>query len=176
MAVKELSLPASHWYHWANQGTRISGNACHWIDLAHHLVASPVTEIESSGHGDEVALTLRFADGSHATLTMTERGEDLYGVTERIRVQAGDDTVDLDDFRRLTVAGGATSRTVARMRRDKGHAAMYRSLLERWRAALPPVYPVRDLIDVPRTTWAAAELHRQGRPGIRAVMPSVAGG
>jgi predicted dehydrogenase len=175
MAVKELSIPASHWYHWANQGTRISGNACHWIDLAHFLVASPAVEIESSGLGHDVALTLRFRDGSHAALTMTERGEDLYGVTERIRVEAGDCTVELDDFRRITVNRGASSRTVARMRRDKGHDAMYRSLLERWRAALPPVYPVDDLRDVSRATWAGAELHREGKPGIRALTPSVGG-
>ena len=32
--VKELTFEPDHWYFWLNQATRITGNLCHWIDLA----------------------------------------------------------------------------------------------------------------------------------------------
>ena len=36
--VKELAFEPDHWYFWPNQGTRITGNLCHWIDLAVFLI------------------------------------------------------------------------------------------------------------------------------------------
>ena len=36
--VKELTFEPDHWYFWPNQATRITGNLCHWIDLAVFLI------------------------------------------------------------------------------------------------------------------------------------------
>lgn len=177
MSVRELRLPTNHWYHWATQGTRVTGNGCHWIDLAHFLIDAEAIEVsvDATGREGDLSLSLVFGNGFRATLTMTDRGDDLPGVTERIRLEAGDACVLLDDFRRLEILSGGRQQTISRLRRDKGHATMYRSLLARWREGEPPTYPVRDLLAVCRATEAATALHRSGRSTARALMASPPG-
>jgi len=180
VSVKELRIPSTHWYRWPNQGTRITGNACHWIDLAHFLNGTDAVEVRvepaSGGAADDLGLSLRLADGSTATIAMTDRGDDLPGVTETIRVVGGEARLSLDDFRRLSIRSGGRTRTWSRLRRDKGHAAMYRALLTRWREGNPPAYPTNHLEAVCRATAAAVDLRRSGDPDPRALMVSPAGG
>src|SRR5438874_1812813 len=66
--VKELKIPDTHWYLWSTQGTRITANACHWLDLACHLSASEPRELTLLNAADTTSLALRFSDGSLATI------------------------------------------------------------------------------------------------------------
>ncbi len=162
MSVKELKLPPSHWYHWPNQGTRITGNACHWLDLALHLIGARPQEVTLVASGDTVAIAVGFADGSLANLSLGEAGDDLPGVREWIEVRGGSTTAVLDDFRRLSLSGSAGTRTRRLLRRDKGHASMYRELRRRWMAGEPPVYPLEDLDAVCALTATAAGMLVRG--------------
>jgi len=72
--VKEPKIPQTHWYFWQNQGTRITGNVCHWIDLAFFLIGSRVTEINLLNTGDSVSIGLVFQDGSLATIVASDIG------------------------------------------------------------------------------------------------------
>jgi predicted dehydrogenase len=152
--VKELKLPASHWYGWPNQGTRVTGNLCHWIDLAHHLVGAPCAEVLAVGSpaSDEtVSATLRFRDGSIAALVATDAGDDLGGVTEYLELRGGGTTLVVDDYRRLVELEDGRRR-VRRRRREKGHASMYRELRRRWLEGAEPAYPAADIVAVASTT------------------------
>jgi predicted dehydrogenase len=151
--VKELKIPASHWYRWPNQGTRVTGNLCHWIDLAHSLTGTGCREVVVAGAGDgaTVSATLGFADGSLATLVATDAGDDLGGVTEHLELRAGGTTVVVDDYRRCLVLEDGR-RSVRRRRRDKGHRRMYADLRRRWLAGAEPAYPPGDILAVARTT------------------------
>jgi predicted dehydrogenase len=160
--VKELKLPPTHWYLLPNQGTRVTGNVCHWLDLAYHLIGVAPTELMLARTGDTVTLAVVFEDGSLATIVATDHGDDLPGVTERIEVRGGGTTVVVDDFRRLEVASATGHRVRRQLRRDKGHAAMYADLRRRWLADATPRYPEADLYWVPWLTDAAAELLRTG--------------
>jgi predicted dehydrogenase len=157
--VKELKLPASHWYGWPNQGSRVTGNLCHWIDLAHHLVGAPCAEVQAVGSpaSDEtVSTTLRFEDGSIAALVATDAGDDLGGVTEYLELRGGGTTLIVDDYRRLvTLEDGR--RRARRRRREKGHARMYRELRRRWLEGAEPVYPAADIVAVASTTARIVE-------------------
>ncbi len=161
--VKEVKLPESHWYFWSNQGTRVTGNLCHWIDLAYHLVGSPPVELTMLGSGDNTSLTIKFDDGSIASILGTDRGDDLRGVEERIEVRGGDTTLTVDDFRRATERSGGTTRVRRGMRRRKGHAAMFSDLRERWMSGARPSYPEADLYWTGYMTWHAARLLSSGR-------------
>lgn len=156
--VKELKLPPTHWYFWPNQGTRVTGNVCHWLDLAVHLVGRPAHEVSLQSSGDTVSIGVAFEDGSLATVVATDRGDDLPGVTESIEVRAAETTVILDDYRVLRLREDGRAKTIRRLRRDKGHAAMYRDLRQRWRTGAGPRYPLEDLLQVPRLTEVAAEM------------------
>lgn len=152
--VKELKLPASHWYGWPNQGTRVTGNLCHWIDLAHHLVGAPCAEVQAVGSpasDGTVSATLRFEDGSIAALVATDAGDDLGGVTEYLELRGGGTTLTVDDYRRLVELEDGRRR-VRRRRREKGHALMYRELRRRWLEAAEPAYPAADIVAVAATT------------------------
>jgi predicted dehydrogenase len=154
--VKELKIPASHWYLWPNQGTRVTGNLCHWIDLAHLLTGSECVDVQALGGDDTVSATLAFDDGSIATLVATDAGDDLGGVMELLELRGGGTTLVVDDYRRLVRLEDGR-RTVRRSRREKGHRRMYEDLRRRWREGLGPAYPAVDIVAVARTTARVVE-------------------
>ena len=47
--IREVDITPDHWYLWPNQGTRVAGNLCHWIDLALHLIG-PGRRRPTPGH------------------------------------------------------------------------------------------------------------------------------
>jgi predicted dehydrogenase len=116
-------VPDGHWYLDRRQGGRLAGEVCHFVDLAQALVGADIEDTaavlggDPSRGNDGVAVALRFADGSVASIA--------YGSApptagkERIEVLAGSNQVIIDDFR-LVLANG---RTVWKGRPDKGHRA-----------------------------------------------------
>jgi predicted dehydrogenase/threonine dehydrogenase-like Zn-dependent dehydrogenase len=116
-------VPDGHWYLDRRQGGRLLGEVCHFVDLAQALVGAEIEDVagvrggDASQGTDGVAVALRFADGSVASIA--------YGSTppvtgkERIEVLAGSQQVIIDDFRSVQVNG----RTVWKGRPDKGHHA-----------------------------------------------------
>ena len=116
-------VPGGHWYLDWRQGGRLLGEVCHFVDLAQALVGADIEDAvavlggdASQGH-DGVAVALRFADGSVASIA--------YGSTapvagkERIEMLAGSHQVIIEDFRSVLVNG----RTLWKGRQDKGHRA-----------------------------------------------------
>ena len=116
-------VPDGHWYRDRRQGGRLLGEVCHFVDMAQALTGAAIEDVAGvlggdlvQGH-DGVALALRFADGSVASIT--------YGSTppvagkERIEVLAGENHVLIDDFQSVLVNG----RSRWKGRQDKGHRA-----------------------------------------------------
>jgi hypothetical protein len=116
-------VPEGHWYLDRRQGGRLLGEVCHFVDTAQALVGADIEGAtgllsgDASQGNDGVAVALRFADGSVASIA--------YGSTppvagkERIEVLAGSHQVIIDDFRSVLVDG----RTRWKGRPDKGHRA-----------------------------------------------------
>jgi predicted dehydrogenase/threonine dehydrogenase-like Zn-dependent dehydrogenase len=115
------TVPEGHWYHDPRQGGRVLGEVCHFIDTAQAIIDSPIeqaTGLAGGGApGDDVAVSLRFADGSLATVA--------YGSVqsaagkEWIEVIADQRRIVIDDFRRADADGKA----IWKGRQDKGHRA-----------------------------------------------------
>jgi predicted dehydrogenase len=168
--VKELIFEPDHWYFWPNQGTRITGNLCHWIDLAVFLIdgrpmpvsltLSPRMPGARPGSDEERVLTVTFADGSLLTVLGTTRGDDIRGVQEQIDIRRGRTTITIDDLWKMRIRVGGIERYSRTLFRDKAHTIMYREALGRMVAGQPAVYPVRDLITVSAIQIAASELAR----------------
>ena len=125
-------VPEGHWYTDRRQGGRILGEVCHFVDTAQALIGADIEETVSAlageGHGrgggdgrvvpgNDAVVSLRFADGSLATI--------CYGSAqpkagkEWIEVTSGAHRVVIDDFRSLKLDG----KTLWRGRQDKGHRA-----------------------------------------------------
>ena len=116
-------VPDGHWYLDRRQGGRVLGEVCHFVDLAQALAGADIEDAAGAMSGDAaqgndgVAVSLRFADGSVASIA--------YGSTppvagkERIEVLAGSCQIIIEDFRSVLVNG----RALWKGRQDKGHRA-----------------------------------------------------
>jgi predicted dehydrogenase len=134
--VKELTFEPDHWYFWPNQGTRITGNLCHWIDLAVFFLEdqplpvsvtlSPRMPGTEPGSDEERVLTVTFEDGSLLTVLGTTRGDDIRGVQEQLDIRRGKITISIDDLWKMRVRSGGIERYSRTLFRDKAHTAMYR--------------------------------------------------
>ncbi|MCO5327221.1 MAG: Gfo/Idh/MocA family oxidoreductase [Solirubrobacterales bacterium] len=172
--IREVDITPDHWYLWPNQGTRVAGNLCHWIDLAVHLLGagpqpvevavSPRVSDAPTGFDAERTFSVTFDDGSAVTLLPTGRGDSVRGVQEQVEVRRGSLTLTIDDLWKLR--GLRAGRPLHRrtLWRDKGHARMYASALARFEAGEPAAYPLEDLRRSSEIQLAATELVRSGAP------------
>lgn len=122
-------LPEAHWYKDRRQGGRLLGEVCHFIDLASWIVGRPVDRIFAAGSGhsetllqEDLVVSMRFADGSLATVTYAEFGH-ASAMKERLDVLGRGRAVLLEDFKRLEIDG----KSIKLERPDKGHAENLRA-------------------------------------------------
>ena len=168
--VKELTFAEDHWYFWPNQGTRITGNLCHWIDLAIYLIdgnpmpasitLSPRMPGTEPGSDEERVLTVTFEDGSLLTVLGTTRGDDIRGVQEQLDIRRGHTTIAIDDLWKYRVRQDGIERFSRTLFRDKAHTTMYREGLGRIVTGQPALYSVRDMVVVSAIQIAASDLAR----------------
>lgn len=121
------SIDPDHWYFRPEEGGRVLGNLCHWIDFVLQAVPEgsryPVT-INPTSHwkkDSDVAVTYVFGDGTVAALTFSAKGHTFEGVRERFAAHKGNVLISMDDFKRLTVEIGARKRITSGWFRDHGH-------------------------------------------------------
>lgn len=166
MQIHEAPIGPDHWYFTANQGTRIAGNLCHWIDLAiFWLPSKPVRVTVASNEElgiDRSFFALHFQDGSMVHFTPGDLGDPTRGVQEWIRIWGREQEIRLDDHVKLSRWLQGRWRTRRALKRSKGHRRMNRDYLRRARKGLPSPYPHEDLIAVTRIQNAFIELARNG--------------
>lgn len=172
-SVREVDIELSHWYLWPNQGTRVAGNLCHWIDAAVFLMSgvnvplsvtiSPQVVAGPKGIDAERMISIAFDDGSLVSLLATDRGDDIRGVQENLRAARGAVSIEIDDLWRMTMMRDGRARRRRTLWRDKGHQRMYRTAFSRLRRGDPALYPRADLATVCAIQLAAADLARSGR-------------
>jgi predicted dehydrogenase len=121
-------LPPDHWTLTKEGGGRIVGEACHIIDLFQFLVDASVAEISSTAikphtehvlAQDNVAITLKYEDGSVATLLYTSLGTPELS-KEYMEVYVDGKVLLLDDYRSLKTFGTSVKGWSAPAQ-DKGH-------------------------------------------------------
>ena len=105
----------------------LNGEIGHFVDLARHLVAAPITAVEASsplarGTVHDVAAQLHFADGSMATVIYARFGDTAFS-REVVEVFADGATLRLDNLREMQRTLGA-ERQRSRSIMDRGHRAM----------------------------------------------------
>lgn len=121
------AIPENHWYFGEEEGGRILGNLCHWIDFTLRLIPEsgrfPIQIIPArSLQADcDISVSYLFADGSIGTITFSAKGHTFEGVRETLNVHKGSLLASLTDFQQLRLDNNAT---VTRRRlwfRDHGH-------------------------------------------------------
>ncbi|MEO6627391.1 MAG: bi-domain-containing oxidoreductase [Aquihabitans sp.] len=157
------AIPADHWTQDpVSGGGRIIGEACHFIDLARFLVGSPIEDVHATFMGgpganspkDTACISLRFADGSVATVNYFANGSKKFP-KERVEVFSGGRVLVNDNFRTMKAYGWPGVRTLRLRSQDKGHAAGMAAFLAAVRSGGSSPIPVDQLIEVSEVTLRA---------------------
>ena len=107
--------PPEHWLHHPEQGGGvIIAEACHHIDFCCWMADSEPVEVRTEKLGsaagliteDNVHITIRFADGSLATVTYVANGSTAYS-RERVEVHGEGRSAFLEDFGKLGLASAS---------------------------------------------------------------------
>lgn len=123
-------LPEDHWTQQFDiGGGRIIGEFCHFIDFVNYLINEfpvdlsvskiPVSSIIKSR--DNVFVNLSYPNGSAATVTYTTIGNKSAG-KERIEVFFGNNTIIVEDFKKISCFGSKIFKGNSSIVLDKGHA------------------------------------------------------
>ena len=149
-------VPDGHWYHDRRQGGRLLGEVCHFVDTAQALAGAPVEEVTGlpggggpgGRHRDDAVVSLRFADGSLATIAYGSAAP--VAGKEWIEIQAESHRVVIEDFRSVLADG----KRVWKGRQDKGHHAEATAF--RQAVAGGPAMPTENMLATMRATIQAA--------------------
>jgi predicted dehydrogenase/threonine dehydrogenase-like Zn-dependent dehydrogenase len=121
-------IPLDHWVHGAEGGGRNLGEACHIYDLFTALTGSEVVSLEAQaiapatahyGRNDNFVATMRFADGSVATLTYTALGH-ASCPKEQMDIFVDGKVLQMNDYKSLTAHGCKLKAPKANNIADKG--------------------------------------------------------
>jgi len=162
--------------HWVNDpeqgGGRILGEACHFVDFLTFLAGAQPIEVQTRSLADfgladdNVVISLRFANGSHGTISYLTNGDRACS-KERVEVFSGGAVAVLEDFRRLELVRHGRKRVIRSFfRQDKGHRAELEAFAATIRRGGEPPIPLQDIVAVTLATLRAVESRASGLPVI----------
>ena len=162
-------LPAEHWTQQAEQGGRIIGEFCHFVDLARYLTGSPIRTVSASAlpdyhryHGDNLACTMTFADGSIANVLYLANGDSTVP-KEYVEVFCEGAVARLEDFARLELFRNHKTKRY-KSPRDKGHQNELEQVLKAMVSGGRAPIPLDELFEVSEATFSVAEAAASARP------------
>lgn len=165
--ITEIQLTPAHWYFAPTQGTRVCGNLCHWVDLAVYLMDCPPVSISIARNPvlgiDGSVFTLHFEDGSIFTFGASDYGDGTHGVQETIRIRSEELDIQIHDYVRMSIWHKGRRHTHRAIRRDKGHARMYRVFRELMASGKDSPYTRQDLARATLAYISMVELFQSGR-------------
>lgn len=149
-------IPHDHWIH--ADGGRIVGEFCHFADWARFIIGSPIRSVTAAAlpdgaryNLDNLAVLLKFADGSVANLLYLANG-DRAVPKEFFEVFCQGAVARLDDFRALELARNGKVQKFRGLQ-DKGHRQELESTIEAIRSGNPSPISFEELLDVTETTF-----------------------
>lgn len=157
-------IPLSHWTQRPEQGGRIIGEGCHFIDTMQFLTGARPVGVQAAAirsenvevrNADTVSITITFDNGSVGTLLYYANGAKSIP-KEYCEVYGAGRTAVMDDFRRVTLASGTKS-TVKKFDGSKGHREEVQATIEAMQTGAPLPISFQSLYDTTLATIAAVE-------------------
>ena len=165
-------LSPNHWVNDANEGGRIIGEVCHFIDLVHFITGSLTTRVFAEAVAgrnseaideDSVFVTLRCADGSNASIAYLAEGDKALA-KERVEIFGGGKSFIIDDFRSATVYENGREKTTRLREQDKGQRDEIRTVMSVVLEGKPAPITLEDLKATTRATFRIRESLKTGLP------------
>jgi predicted dehydrogenase/threonine dehydrogenase-like Zn-dependent dehydrogenase len=161
-------IARSSWVQDAENGGRIVGELCHFVDWARAVVDCPMrtltaTALPDSGRysRDNVTVTISFQDGSAANLLYVANG-DRAVAKEYFEVFCAGSIARIDDFRTLSFFRNGKTETV-KGSRDKGHRRELELTVDAMKRGQEAPIPFAQLLEVTQATFAVEEAIRTQR-------------
>jgi threonine dehydrogenase-like Zn-dependent dehydrogenase/predicted dehydrogenase len=168
MTMNAGAIPVNHWTQDNTVGGgRITGEACHFIDLMRFLAGSPIVSIQARRMGDapgvtvaedKTSITLGFEDGSFGTILYLANGAANFP-KERVEVFTAGRVLQLDNFRRLKGYGWPGFSKMNLWKQDKGQSACAGAFLHALEKGVPAI-PVDEIFEVARVTLDVVQILR----------------
>jgi predicted dehydrogenase/threonine dehydrogenase-like Zn-dependent dehydrogenase len=150
-------LEAGSWYAQPEEGSRLVGEGCHFVDtISWWLDQDPVSVFAAAtGDPDDSAVTLLYSDGSVATIAY-QTGGDPRAPKEFFQVTGDGQVARLHNFQRTELWRGGR-RQVRRSRTgiDKGQKQELDAFVRAVAEARPMPIPLTSLVATTRATFAA---------------------
>jgi len=149
-------IPHDHWFN--AEGGRIVGEFCHFVDWARSVIGSPIRSVAATGlpdgaqyMSDNIAVTLKFADGSVANLLYLANGNRNIP-KEFFEVFCQGAIARLHDFRTLELARNGKVQKFKSVQ-DKGFRRELQLTIEALRSGKPSPISFEELAEVTETTF-----------------------
>ena len=156
-------IPRDHWTQQADEGGRIIGELCHFVDWARYVAGVPIRAVSATAlpdgsryHHDNVNAVVTFDDGSIANLLYLANGDPVIA-KESYEVFCGGAVARLEDFRKLELARNRKLKTF-NQRQDKGHKAEFESTLLAMSSGGDSPIPLPEILEVTEATFSIREV------------------
>ncbi len=152
MTVNAGAIASEHWTQDKDAGGgRITGEACHFIDLLRFLAGCAITGWHSTPMSaetkDTATLQFSFADGSIGTVHYFANGSKAFP-KERLEVFAMGRVLQLDNFRKLTGYGWPKFKDMNLWRQDKGQRACAAEFIKAIHQGIPSPISFDEILEV----------------------------
>jgi polar amino acid transport system substrate-binding protein len=158
-------IPQSSWIQNPDNGGRIIGELCHFVDWARAVVGCPMQALTAAAlpdsgrySRDNVTAAISFEDGSVANLVYVSNG-DRTVAKEYFEVFCANSIARLDDFKALHLSRNGKSETSKRSQ-DKGHRREVELTVQAMQHGNEAPIPFAELIEVTEATFAIEEAIR----------------
>jgi predicted dehydrogenase len=161
-------LPRSSWVQDPENGGRIVGELCHFVDWARAVVGCSMRTVSAKAlpdagrySHDNVTVTIGFEDGSVANLLYLANGDKAVA-KEYLEVFCGAGIARIDDFKTLYLSRSGRTET-SKSGQDKGHRREIELTTKAMTQGREAPIPFEELIEVTETTLAIEEAIRTQR-------------
>ncbi len=164
-------IPKTHWVQSEEQGGRIIGEVCHFIDCMVFLTDSLPKQVYarsvsgdnvSEAHHDNVVITITFTDGSLGNIIYTANGGQKMP-KEYCEVFASDKSYVMDNFEKITIFDKSTAKTIE-TGGTKGINEEVGAFLDAVKSGSSFLISPDELFAVTEATFAAVESLKSGTP------------
>ncbi len=150
-------------------GGRVVGEVCHFIDLMSFWAGTGPTRVSAHAigpdrgwdRGDNLVISLSFADGSVGTIAYSAMGDASIG-KERYEVACEGSVAVIEDFRALRFTSRGKTKTWRALKADKGHAAEMAAFVDACLSGGPAPIAWTSIAATTRATFAAERAWREG--------------
>lgn len=164
-------IPKDHWSQQAEQGGRIIGEACHFIDCMVYLTGALPTKVYaeslsaanlSAKNRDNVSITVKFTDGSVGTLLYLANGDKALP-KEYCEVFCEGASAVMNDFRTVELYKNA-NRKQKKFDGGKGHREEVESCVKAVQKGEPFPISFEEIKAITEATFAAEESLDKNEP------------